>query len=340
MSKRSPGLTKRNDLWHINKVIKGKRLYESTGTSDLEEAERYLAKRITEFRGQMIYGERKGYTFIEAATKYLKEVKKKSLDRDAVTLKAAVPFIGDLSLEQIHMGSLKEFIAARQKEGLKNSTINRDLSVICRVLVLAARLWRDEFGNSWLLEPPLIQFLKSDLRKPYPINEEEQERLIKELPDHLKVMVLFALHTGLRESELTGLMWCEEMQILDIFVLPGHRTKNNEDRVVPLNSIAKAIIEAQRGKHDEYVFTFKGNPVLRINGHAWRKARIRANLTQCRVHDLRHTFGRRLRAAGVSFESRQDLLGHKSSRITDHYCRAEIQELKDAVENLSRVNLA
>lgn len=120
MSKRSPGLTKRNDLWHINKVIKGKRLYESTGTGDLEEAERYLAKRITEFRGQMIYGERKAYTFIEAATKYLKEVKKKSLDRDAVTLKAAVPFIGKMPLEQIHMGSLKKFIAARQKEGLKN----------------------------------------------------------------------------------------------------------------------------------------------------------------------------------------------------------------------------
>jgi integrase len=37
-----------------------------------------------------------------------------------------------------------------------------------------------------------------------------------------------------------------------------------------------------------------------------------------RVHDLKHTFGRRLRAAGVSFEDRQDLLGHKSGRITTH----------------------
>ncbi|MDD1607780.1 MAG: tyrosine-type recombinase/integrase [Methylococcaceae bacterium] len=62
-------------------------------------------------------------------------------------------------------------------------------------------------------------------------------------------------------------------------------------------------------------------------------------MRQCRVHDLRHTFGRRLRAEGVSFENRQDLLGHKSSRITDHYCKAEIEELKNAVEKLSRVNL-
>ena len=35
-------------------------------------------------------------------------------------------------------------------------------------------------------------------------------------------------------------------------------------------------------------------------------------LHQVRVHDLKHTFGRRLRAAGVSFEDRQDLLGHRS----------------------------
>jgi|GEM_PF-2782907 len=44
------------------------------------------------------------------------------------------------------------------------------------------------------------------------------------------------------------------------------------------------------------------------------------------------------RATGVSFENRQDLLGHKSSRITDHYCRAKIEELKATVENLSRVS--
>ncbi|WP_251366376.1 hypothetical protein [Coxiella-like endosymbiont of Rhipicephalus sanguineus] len=43
------------------------------------------------------------------------------------------------------------------------------------------------------------------------------------------------------------------------------------------------------------------------------------------VHDLKHTFGRRLRAAGVMLEDRQDLLGHKSDRITTHYSIAEIK---------------
>jgi len=53
-----------------------------------------------------------------------------------------------------------------------------------------------------------------------------------------------------------------------------------------------------------------------------------------RVHDLKHTFGRRLRAAGVSFEDRQDLLGHKSARITTHYSAAEIRNLIDAANKV------
>lgn len=48
------------------------------------------------------------------------------------------------------------------------------------------------------------------------------------------------------------------------------------------------------------------------------------------MHDLKHTFGRRLRAAGISFEDRQDLLGHRSGRITTHYSSAELQNLHKA----------
>src|SRR6185295_4428851 len=65
-----------------------------------------------------------------------------------------------------------------------------------------------------------------------------------------------------------------------------------------------------------HVFAWEGKPVLRMLNTAWRKARTRAGLDGLRVHDLKHTFGRRLRAAGVSFEDRQDLLGRRSGRIT------------------------
>lgn len=71
-----------------------------------------------------------------------------------------------------------------------------------------------------------------------------------------------------------------------------------------------------------------------MNNNGWQEARKRAGLQQVRVHDLKHTFGRRLRAAGVSFEDRQDLLGHRSSRITTHYSAAELTSLLEAANRV------
>jgi hypothetical protein len=50
------------------------------------------------------------------------------------------------------------------------------------------------------------------------------------------------------------------------------------------------------------------------------------------VHNLRHTFGKRLRSAGIPLETRKALLGHANGDITTHYSAAELQELIDAVE--------
>ena len=70
-----------------------------------------------------------------------------------------------------------------------------------------------------------------------------------------------------------------------------------------------------------------------MNTTAWKRARSTLGLP-VRIHDLKHTFGRRLRAAGVSFEDRQDLLGHKSGRITTHYSAPELINLIEASERV------
>ena len=75
------------------------------------------------------------------------------------------------------------------------------------------------------------------------------------------------------------------------------------------------------------VAPFNGKPVQRMLNGAWLRARARAELTQVRVHGLKHTFWRRLRASGVSFEDRQDLLGHRSTRMTTHYSAPELSRL-------------
>ena len=107
-----------------------------------------------------------------------------------------------------------------------------------------------------------------------------------------------------------------------------------------LNPVARSVLESQRGMHPEYVFTYNGHPIKRMNNHAFRKARARAQVPNVRVHDLRHTFGHRLRAAGVSFEDRQDLLGHKSGRITTHYSAPDVARLLDAVDSICEQNRA
>lgn len=182
---------------------------------------------------------------------------------------------------------------------------------------------------------------KGPARKPYPLGWEEQDRLFRELPAHLRDIALYKVNTGFRKQEVCQLRWQWEVAVpeLDtsVFVLSSNeqfQTKNTQERVVVLNTIARSMIDEQRSKHPEFVFTYRGNPIRNILNSGWMRARNRAGLPQVRVHDLRHTFGHRLRAAGVSFEDRQDLLGHKSDRITTHYSAPDLARLIEASEQV------
>ncbi len=155
-------------------------------------------------------------------------------------------------------------------------------------------------------------------------------------------MAHFAVNTGCRDSEICGLRWDWEVRVPElatsVFIIPGRKVKNGEERLVALNRIARSVVESRRGQHASHVFAYEGRPVLRMLNSAWKKARLRVELPLVRVHDLKHTFGRRLRAAGVSFEDRQDLLGHRSGRITTHYSAVELSRLIEATERVVEQN--
>src|SRR5208283_2461709 len=152
-----PGLIKRGNFWHIKKKIGAKRVFRSTGTSDLAEAERFLAHVIEEIRNAQIYGLRPKRTFRQAATRYLKEATKTSIADDAMHLKMLDRFIGDLPLEAIHMGSLQSFIQYRKEQGVKIRTINYALQTVRHILNIAACEWFDETGITWLDRSPRIK---------------------------------------------------------------------------------------------------------------------------------------------------------------------------------------
>jgi integrase len=251
------------------------------------------------------------------------------------------------------MGTLQVFLNERRAQGVKSATVNRTLAVVRRILNLAARLWRDDYGLSWLETPPMIQLQDwEDHRAPYPLSWDEQRLLFEQLPPHLTTMALFKVNTGTREQEVCGLRWDWEEQVTElnttVFVVPGTSTKNKEDRLVVLNRAARSVLEEQRGKHPVWVFPYRGDRVTRMYNSAWKRAREKAadNYPQAlgghcppgfrniRVHDLKHTFGRRLRAAGVWLETRRVLLGHKNGDITTHYSAPELKELIDAAERV------
>lgn len=368
------GLYQKGGVWQIDKVFRGERLRESTGTSDRQEAEQYLIHRLEQLRQQKVYGVRRMRTWDEAATKFLIDNKDQpSIKLTAHHLKQLHPYLKDLPLTHIDDQALEPFVRDRLKgmvlpcgkqlKPVAPRTINISIERVIRVLSLCVRKWRDEERRPWLDSVPMLTRLdlKKKVREPYPMTWEEQSILFGELPAHLQTMALFKVNTGCREQEVCKLRWDWEIPVPElgtsVFLIPsdfGGRNersgvKNGDERLVVLNNVAKSIIDKQRGLSKEWVFPYNGTAMHRMNDSAWKKARVRAaklwqeeNLrpahpgyASIRVHDLKHTFGRRLRAAGVTQEDRKALLGHKNGSITSHYSGAELGQLIEAANMVS-----
>lgn len=295
---------------------------------------------MEETRQAVVYGVRPARTFEQAAAKYVLENQhKRSLSSDIVQLKLLMPRLRRLPIDKIHIGVMQPWIETRRREGKAAGTINHGLKIVRRILNLAATEWIDEHGLTWLHAAPKIKLLPDiGKRAPYPLSWAEQRRLFQELPEYLAEMALFAVNTGCRDGEVCRLRWEWEVAVpalgTSVFIIPGSRVKNGDDRLVVLNRVARSVLEARRGRECTFVFTYEGRTIRRMLTSGWIRARQRAGLPHVRVHDLKHTFGRRLRAAGVSFEDRQDLLGHRSGRITTHYSAAELSRLITAAESV------
>lgn len=140
-----------------------------------------------------------------------------------------------------------------RKRGNAPATINRYLSTIRNVL----RTARDEW--QWLDSVPKIRLLPGEVQRDRWLTREEAQRLIASCAPHLAVLVRFALATGCRAREITGLEWNRVDLARHTAWL--NRTKNGTPRGVPLNADAISVLDAQRGKHAQYCFTYRGAPI-------------------------------------------------------------------------------
>ena len=105
-------------------------------------------------------------------------------------------------------------------------------------------------------------------------------------------MVLFAVNTGLRDSNVCGLEWTWEVPVPEVgrsvFVIPPEAFKAKRVHVVILNDAAWSIVQAQRGIDPIWVFPYRGRRIRTMNNTAWQLARREIGLPRVRIHDMRH----------------------------------------------------
>lgn len=337
----------------VDKEYKGQRIFRRLGKVSQDDAETWVRARQAEIDAERVNSLRRGHQrlWADAAGKYLKEcAQRKVATLEMISRHVAdlLPYIGALAMEDICNDALEDFKLDRiEEDGVKNSTINRTLEVVRTTVIRAARVWRED-GKPWLTTAPLIEMLdeKAQKREPYPIQWAEQAKLLLRLPGHLQETVEFAVNTGARDENVCGLQWSWEVPVPElgrsVFVVPPEFFKTQRRHVMVLNDVAWAIVERRRGMHDKYVFTYTppgkvGKVPQRIatqNNSAFQKARTDVGLGQVRVHDLRHTFGQRLRDAGVSEEDRALLLGHAVQGMPQHYATATLERLLEAANSV------
>ena len=129
--KRTPGLVKRQELWHIDKRIGGRRVCQSTGAASKEEAELFLARQIDETRQAQFYGVLLARPFELAAAKFVRENQhKRTIRSDISQLKRLMPWIGSVPLSRIYIGTMQPWVERRRKEGVAPVRCSRDEPLI------------------------------------------------------------------------------------------------------------------------------------------------------------------------------------------------------------------
>lgn len=343
--------------WQVDKWYRNTRLRQR-GFASVEEAESWLIRHLEQLRAEDVHGKRPDRLFSEAAAHYLlKYQDKASIVSESYHLKSVMPFIGHLSLPQVHDGTLAPYVESRLAAGRAHKTINLGLASVRRILNLCATNWRDDDGITWLDKAPRITLLPliGHQREPRPISLQQQRGLLPKLPAHLARMSLFMLNTGARDDVVCSLRWAWEIKVpelgISVFEVPAANVKGRKrSRLLVCNSVAQSVVESVRGQHDEFVFVYrrvkkdgepgkgKPRPVETMNNTGWQRARHEAGLGDLHVHDLRHTTGMRLREAGVQESTRADILWHTSPSMTHHYSMAQIVELHGALEKIREDN--
>lgn len=347
-------LHRRGKVWWVRFTApNGKRVRQSTGTTNRLKAQEYYYNLRNEYWRIQKLGEKPRHTWMAAVEKWLQETQHKvSIGNDISRLKWLSPYLHNKYLDEITRDHVDYITQQRLLDGVKNSTVNKTIQTIRVILRKAEREW------GWIDKAPTFRTLTEPKERIRWLTKEDANRLIEELPTHLAEMVRFSLSTGLRESNVTGLEWSQVDIERKIAWIHADQAKAGKAIQVPLNKDTIRVLRRQQGKHERFVFTYKGKPVTKAGGKAWRKALDRAGLRKydgaesktkyspypChekykfedfRWHDLRHTWASWHIQGGTPLYDLQLLGGWSDISIVQRYAHQSAKHLAEYANKLS-----
>jgi integrase len=321
---------KRGNSWYSDFVIDGKRYKKSWGKISKTVAKEKEEKMKTDIREGNYDKKPKKKDFETFSKKYIENAilnkKPSSARRNETSIKMLMPHFKGKLLADIHPFMVEQYKKARKDEGASPATINRDVATLRNMLSMAV-LWNELPSNPLLGLKKLL--FKEDNEKMWALTPEQEKRLLEECDKrpqrkkYLKDLVLFALHTGMRQGEIFNLK-NSNVNLKENYIKVID-TKTGKNRNVPINDTLREILE--RRKFGEYVFSnAKGQPLTVLTNAYWTAVE-KAGLimwegdkkVRFRFHDLRHTFGTRLGMKGADIKTIMEIMGHERHEMALRY---------------------
>jgi integrase len=320
-------------IYYADYSADGKRIQESTGTANRREAEKFLALRSSELQ-RGVFVKPVNTTLPELCGRYIEHAKlhKRSWKRDVQMLGNLQDFFGQTKLRSITAAWVEEYQRNRIK-AVCPATSNREMALLKHMFNMAER-WGLHQGSNPVR---LVRFLPEDNLRFETLSEGQEKALLLASPPYLREMVIFAINTGLRTSDIYNLQWKEvdiEQRRLKKIV-----KKSSKPLSLPLNDGAFAVIEARAAvANGLYVFynPMTGDRFKDTKG-AMAVAVKRAGLPKITWHMFRHTFASRMTRDGVDIVTVKELLGHADVKTTMRYAHSNDDAKRRAVQRLTKL---
>lgn len=254
--------------------------------------------------------------------RYLIEVTpaKKSSAGETRRLSLLKRHLGFMKLSAIHPKDIAAYRDKRLKvDGCSGSTVIKDINNLSHIFNVAIKDWGYPLPNN---PAQMIRKPKADRGRDRRLKEGELDILIDalELTWGIQSIVLLAIETGMRRSEILSLKWSNIYFEERYLILPD--TKNGDSRAVPLSTRAIEILNSLE-KTSDNLFFIKPSAVTR----AFKRACVRAGLDNLKFHDLRHEATSRFFELGLNTMEVSAITGHKTLSMLKRYTHLKAKDL-------------